>query len=216
MTDCCVKSVKTYILFLFFIFLLMSPLPAEHISEEEQRAKELSDKGFSLYEEGLLKNQPDLWLEAVKIFDESIEINPESFPAWLGKGLIFKSMKRYGESLTCFDKAIEIDPEIKDDIEPYRKECLTYLLYPSGINNNPLPSASYNTSRDRGMLKLYIQYNRWEQEFGRDEAREKTVELLENKGCNRIDELEQVKIEEQNNNHLKLVWPDGYKEDVNF
>lgn len=216
MTDCCVKSVKTYILFLFFIFLLMSPLLAENISEQEQRAKALSDKGFFLYEEGILKNKPDLWLEAIKIFDESIEINPESFSPWIGKGLIFKSMKRYGESLTCFDKAIEIAPEIKDDIEPYRKECLTYLLYPSGINNNHLPSASYNSCHDRAMLKLRIQYNRWEQEFGRDEARDKTVKLLEGNGFNKIDELEQVKIEEQDNNHLKIVWPDGYKEDMNF
>lgn len=47
--------------------------------------------------------------EAIKAYDEAIEINPQYEDAWDNKGMALSDQKKYDEAIQCFDNATEID-----------------------------------------------------------------------------------------------------------
>ena len=48
--------------------------------------------------------------EALRIFDEAIEINPGCFYAWQNRGFVLQQIGRLPEALECFSKTIELNP----------------------------------------------------------------------------------------------------------
>jgi tetratricopeptide (TPR) repeat protein len=64
--------------------------------------------------------------EAIKAYEKSIEINPQSVDAWNNKELALRNLKRYNEALEAYDKAIEINPQ--DSIAWYNRACMYYLI----------------------------------------------------------------------------------------
>ena len=72
---------------------------------EELDVSELMRKGFSF--NAMLK-----WREALKCYDEVIEIDPLNKRAWYNKGYAFKGLEKWHEAIECYDKALELDPFI--------------------------------------------------------------------------------------------------------
>jgi tetratricopeptide (TPR) repeat protein len=52
--------------------------------------------------------------EAIKSYDNAIEINPQRSEAWSNKGLVLYHLNKSDEAITAFDKAIEINPRDSD------------------------------------------------------------------------------------------------------
>lgn len=48
--------------------------------------------------------------EAMKSFDQALEMEPNDLIAWLGKGKVMTQANRFDEAIFCFDKAIELNP----------------------------------------------------------------------------------------------------------
>jgi tetratricopeptide (TPR) repeat protein len=77
-------------------------------SELQISRKELLEK------EALLKGNEQLgnrdYNNALKYFDEALEINPNSIYAWGNKGLVLARLGMHDKDIMYFDKALEIDP----------------------------------------------------------------------------------------------------------
>ena len=48
------------------------------------------------------------YYEAIKAYDKVIEINPDDYYAWVGKGIAFCELGRLSEAKNAMDKAYEI------------------------------------------------------------------------------------------------------------
>jgi tetratricopeptide (TPR) repeat protein len=69
--------------------------------------KALNNKGLTVY--ALDKNNVD---EAIKYFDEAIEMDPNWPIPWYNKGLIFSNKERgFSKAIEYYDKVIEFDPK---------------------------------------------------------------------------------------------------------
>ena len=64
----------------------------------------LYNKGLALYYKGK-------YVEAISIFDEAIEIDPQYARAWVYKGSALDELGKHEEAIKAYDKAIEIDPQ---------------------------------------------------------------------------------------------------------
>jgi tetratricopeptide (TPR) repeat protein len=49
--------------------------------------------------------------ETIKCCEKAIEIDPDYFYAWYGKGLALHSLNKYDEAINCYNKIIENDPD---------------------------------------------------------------------------------------------------------
>jgi tetratricopeptide (TPR) repeat protein len=49
--------------------------------------------------------------ETIKCCEKALEIDPDYFYAWFGKGLAFHSLNKYDEAINCYEKVIENDPD---------------------------------------------------------------------------------------------------------
>jgi len=49
--------------------------------------------------------------KALTLFEEAIELDPESAFPWHGKGNVLDDLKRHDDALAAYEKAIELDPE---------------------------------------------------------------------------------------------------------
>jgi tetratricopeptide (TPR) repeat protein len=82
-------------------------------SELQISRKELLEK------EALLKGNEQLgnrdYNNALKYFDEALEINPNSIYAWGNKGLVLARLGMHDKDIMYFDKALEIDPNNAND-----------------------------------------------------------------------------------------------------
>ena len=52
--------------------------------------------------------------EAIKCFDQAIEISPTSFDAFNYKGIAYPNLSKYKEAIIEFDKAIDLNPNLTD------------------------------------------------------------------------------------------------------
>ena len=50
--------------------------------------------------------------EAIKSFDQALEMDPNELVAWLGKGHSLAATNRFDEAIFCYDKAIELNPNL--------------------------------------------------------------------------------------------------------
>lgn len=44
-------------------------------------------------------------------YDKLIEVNPNDYKAWYGRGVMLKNLGRYEEAIASLDKALEIKPD---------------------------------------------------------------------------------------------------------
>ena len=76
---------------------------ANYKIDAESSARFWYNKGYDLYNEGLLE-------EAVACFNKALEFNPLYSNAWIGKGSALDSLRRFEEAICCFNRALEINP----------------------------------------------------------------------------------------------------------
>lgn len=62
------------------------------------------------------KQSKDFFLEgryedALKVYEQAIEANPESYEAWCGKGIALTKMKRFNEAIQAFNQSIRLNSE---------------------------------------------------------------------------------------------------------
>ncbi len=50
--------------------------------------------------------------EAIKAYDEVIQINPNLPAAWINKGTAFNNQSKYNEAIKAYDEAIQINPNL--------------------------------------------------------------------------------------------------------
>jgi len=50
--------------------------------------------------------------EAIRCYDNALELDPRHPLAWHNKGISLNSLGRYEEAIHCFDKALELDPTL--------------------------------------------------------------------------------------------------------
>jgi tetratricopeptide (TPR) repeat protein len=67
----------------------------------------LYKKGLNLYNKGK-------YMEAIIVFDEAIEIDPQYTAAWCHKGFAFDELGRHEDAIKAYEKAIEIDPQLAE------------------------------------------------------------------------------------------------------
>jgi len=49
--------------------------------------------------------------EALKYFDSALELDPQDYSTWMGRGDVLEKLQRYEEALKSYDKAIALNPE---------------------------------------------------------------------------------------------------------
>ncbi|PWR72632.1 hypothetical protein DK846_06610 [Methanospirillum lacunae] len=67
-----------------------------------------------LYKQGLAYSNQGNYEEALKVFNQAIQINSNSTLLWLNKGNTLSSLGRYQEALDAFDNVTRIDFSNKD------------------------------------------------------------------------------------------------------
>jgi tetratricopeptide (TPR) repeat protein len=65
------------------------------------------------YEKGLEKAQLGQFEEAIKLFNKSIELQPEDYFSWYNRGIAKNKLGLYEESLSDFNQTINLAPEYK-------------------------------------------------------------------------------------------------------
>ena len=68
--------------------------------------QDLVKKGQSFLEDGK-------FIEALSFFEQALLLNQDDPDLWNSKGIVLRSMGRYGEAMECFNKSLEIDPRDK-------------------------------------------------------------------------------------------------------
>ena len=64
--------------------------------------------------------------EAIKAYEKSIEINPQSVDAWNNKGLALVELNKFDKALETYDKAIELNPQYSEAW--YNRACMYSLI----------------------------------------------------------------------------------------
>jgi tetratricopeptide (TPR) repeat protein len=77
------------------------------MSKNPNEAEQWLQKGIDYIELGNYE-------EAIKCFDQALEIDGNYVPAWNSKGNALGNLGRHEEAIACYDKAIEIDPKYLD------------------------------------------------------------------------------------------------------
>lgn len=70
-----------------------------------EKAWDLNNRGYSLYNIGYAQ-------ESIRCFDEALKITPEIPELWLNKSKALEALGRYKEAAICLNRAIKIDPYI--------------------------------------------------------------------------------------------------------
>ena len=89
-----IENLENYNRRLEFVELLGLPLKAE----------DYINRGLNL----INKNKYE---HALTAFEKAIELEPNSFRAWLGKGIVLDKQEKYDEALIACEKTIELKPE---------------------------------------------------------------------------------------------------------
>ncbi len=85
--------------------------------------------------------------QAIASFDRAIQLNPNFYPAWLGKGLALMSLKRYPDSLEALDRAKELNSQdpfiwvnrgmVLEGLEEYEQALASYEKAANELNFPP-------------------------------------------------------------------------------
>jgi tetratricopeptide (TPR) repeat protein len=90
------------------------------------------------------------WREALKCYDEVIEIDPLNERAWYNKGYAFERLEKWHEAIECYNKALELDP-FTSKVWNHKGIVLLKLgkleealfCYDKVIENDPMDIAAY-------------------------------------------------------------------------
>src|SRR4029077_128181 len=52
--------------------------------------------------------------EALATYDKALALKPDLAEAWLGRGNVFKDLRRYDEALVAYDKALALKPDLAE------------------------------------------------------------------------------------------------------
>ena len=95
-------------------------------SSELAKARQLSKKGRDLAKSGKLE-------EAIKLFEESLAINPENQLILTSYGLIMRKSQRYDEAIKILDRSISIDPDNLETIIEYSKTLKSQKIFDKSL-----------------------------------------------------------------------------------
>ena len=91
----------------------ITPKVKEQLDELSRRLERVEAFGGSLKTEDYFNRGVDYYSKkdyksALKAFEKSLELDPESYKAWLYKGLVLRELGQYENALEAYDKALEI------------------------------------------------------------------------------------------------------------
>lgn len=132
------------------------------VSEEMSRPAKEPPSGAGVDDwinQGIALNNEGMYEDAVRCYEEAIELDPSNYPAWELKGLALRSIGRYQGALECFDRAIGIDPA-----QDYAWRDKGELLYTIGLYQEAVicfdraiqiqPCASYWNMKGEALMAL--------------------------------------------------------------
>ncbi|OIP31596.1 MAG: hypothetical protein AUK23_06505 [Deltaproteobacteria bacterium CG2_30_43_15] len=89
--------------------------PEEDYSEKWKKAMEIHllfiEHLCNYNSKGNLLNYLEHYEDALKAYEKSLEMDPDSFVVWDNKGNTLTKLKRYEEALRAFEKSIELKPD---------------------------------------------------------------------------------------------------------
>ncbi len=88
----------------YLLLLIFIPFPCLISCGDAKKENDSTyyyNKGNDLFQKGNYE-------EAIKCFNNEIEINPDIYEAWYNKGVILQKLGKNEEAIKCYDKAIEI------------------------------------------------------------------------------------------------------------
>ncbi len=89
------------------LFSVHGPLSVKETSAYESPADNLGQ----LIEKGREFSKQGRYEEALKSFEEAINLRPRSFESWMGKGSALMHMARFKEAEEAFDTSVQINPD---------------------------------------------------------------------------------------------------------
>ncbi len=123
--------------------------------------------------------------EAIKVFDNTIEINPQDSDAWTNKGLALYKLNKFDEAIKAFDKAIEINPQ---DSMAWYNRASSYSL------TNNKKQAIFNLKKAIELDSSYKEKAKKEEVFKKRWTDEQFISLLSTTEYRKTNE--EVKAEE--------------------
>ena len=105
------QASQSHTILTFLGITALAVLMLVSIANAAQVADQINSPNHSinLYYKGVaLKNLGKLD-EAIKAYDEALEINSQYFEAWNGKGLALSKLGKLDEAIKAYDKAIELN-----------------------------------------------------------------------------------------------------------
>ncbi|HIK29382.1 MAG: tetratricopeptide repeat protein [Oscillatoriaceae bacterium SKW80] len=98
--------------------------------------------------------------EALKVYEQAIEADPESYEAWCGKGIALTKMKRFTEAIQAFNQSIRLNSEYA---ESWYEKARCYALQKNedsaienlrrAINLNPAKKLAAKNDPDFSSLR---------------------------------------------------------------
>ncbi|MEG4351972.1 tetratricopeptide repeat protein [Microcoleus sp. LAD1_D3] len=80
------------------------------ISQSELIARGISQEALELYKQGVDRYYAGDLGGAIAAFEKALEINPEDYDAWNGRGITLNGLGRNSEAIIALEKALEINP----------------------------------------------------------------------------------------------------------
>jgi serine/threonine protein kinase len=92
----------------------LEPLLKSQTGETVKPPEEIEFEAWEWINKGHSLNSLGRFDEAIKCYEQALEINPQNVLAWNNKGASLNSLGRFDEALGCYDQAIKIDPQDAD------------------------------------------------------------------------------------------------------
>ena len=140
--------------------------PPDVSDNSDKEAEQIQQKVQELIiQADQLRNQDKNYLEALLLYNEALQLEPENVDAWFGKGFSLENLNRYEESLAAYDKARAINPDYAlawqgrgVSLHKLNRDAEAIAAYDKAIELNPDAAAAWN-NRGVSLEKL----NRYEE-----------------------------------------------------
>ncbi len=104
----------------YFIIIIFFSLCGISASAQWYDPDKVNKKAGEIYGEALAQAQQDNYPTAIKLLQQSLQIDPKLVDAYLSLGGIYSSQRKYDESIKMYAKGIELDPVYSKDYQlPY-------------------------------------------------------------------------------------------------
>ncbi len=104
----------------YFIIIIFFSLCGISASAQWYDPDKVNKKAGEIYGEALAQAQQDNYPTAIKLLQQSLQIDPGKVDAYLSLGGIYSSQRKYDESIKMYAKGIELDPVYSKDYQlPY-------------------------------------------------------------------------------------------------